>query len=340
MRVAFVGGTGPVGLATVPLLVAAGHDVAVAHSGAHEHESVAGLEHLHGSRDELLAPGGAVERFAPEAIVDTFAGGATAGKGRELAGLATRAGVERIVAVSSMDVYQHCVDAGLGDGSGATELPRFALPLAEDAALRTAPYPGATPGHDNVAMEAALREAGAPACLLRPGTIYGPHPEPHPHLLREWALVGKVHRGEHRLELPDGGTQLFHRVALERVARAIVAALARPPRGPWACNVADPQDRTFGGLAALVAERLGWSWEPERVPWPQGDHPWNVRHPVLCDTGRLRERLGVTEPDPLVATLATIDWLWERREELGQSPSERASSTSRRTPKPVPPFGA
>ncbi len=77
MRVAFVGGTGPVGLATVPLLVAAGHDVAVAHSGAHEHESVAGLEHLHGSRDELLAPGGAVERFAPEAIVDTFAGGAT-----------------------------------------------------------------------------------------------------------------------------------------------------------------------------------------------------------------------------------------------------------------------
>ena len=319
MRVAFLGGTGTVGLATVPLLVAAGHRVALAHTGAHEHERVATVEHLHGPRDELLAPRGPVERFAPEAIVDTFAGGATAAKGSALAALAGRAGAERIVAVSSMDVYQHCVDAGLGDGSGATELPRFALPLAEDAALRTAPYPGASPGHDNVAMEAALREAEAPACLLRPGTIYGPHPEPHPSLLREWALVGKVHRGERRLELPDGGTQLFHRVALERVALAIVAALEHAPRGPWACNVADPQDRTFGGLAALVADRLGWRWELERVPWPEGDHPWNVRHPVLADTRRLREVLGVIEPDPTLATLATIDWLWERREELGAS---------------------
>ena len=165
-------------------------------------------------------------------------------------------------------------------------------------------------------MEGAL--AGMPRLtVLRPGAIYGPHPDPHPHCLREWHLVGMVHRGERRLLLPDGGTQLFQHVALERVGRAVVAAVEQEVDGP--VNVADPQDLTYGGLAALVADRLGWRWEPEVVPWPQGDHPWNVRQPVLADTTRLRSELGVTAPDPLAAIAATVDWLWERRDALASA---------------------
>jgi hypothetical protein len=69
-----------------------------------------------------------------------------------------------------------------------------------------------------------------------------------------------------------------------------------------------------------VAERLDWSWEPVEVPSAEGDHPWNVRHPVIADTTRLREVLGVTEPDPLAATAAQIDWLWEHRAEAAALP--------------------
>ena len=134
----------------------------------------------------------------------------------------------------------------------------------------------------------------------------------------EWYLVGKVARGERVLRLPDGGTQLFHRVALERVARATAAAVDRSPSGRWACNVADPRDFTFGALAALVAERLDWAWEPVAVAWPDGDHPWKVRHPVVADTDRLRGVLGVVDPDPVAATAAQIDWLWKHRAELTQ----------------------
>jgi hypothetical protein len=76
-----------------------------------------------------------------------------------------------------------------------------------------------------------------------------------------------------------------------------------------------PCDFTFGALAALVAERLDWCWEPVDVPWHEGDHPWNVRHPVVADTSRLRDVLRVTDPDPVAATLAQIDWLWEHRAE-------------------------
>jgi len=318
MRVLFIGGTGPVGRSAVPHLLAAGHDIVAAHTGAHEPPELAALEHLHGDRAALLAPGGPAERARPEAIVDTFAGGASADKARELAGLAERTGAGQLVVTSSIDVYRHCVDAGV-DGNPPADLARAWLPLAEDAPRRLGPSPGGgARGHDNVAMEDAL-DGAERITILRPGAIYGP--QLHAHVVREWYLVGKVAREERRLALPAGGTQLFHRVALDRVGRAVAAALERAPAGTWACNVADPHIPSFAAIAALVAERLGWEWEPEEVAWADGDHPWNVRHPIVADTTRLREILSVREPDPLDATLAQIDWLWEHRAALAALPA-------------------
>ncbi|HEX6583202.1 MAG TPA: hypothetical protein VF056_06320 [Thermoleophilaceae bacterium] len=311
MRILLVGGTGPLGQAATPHLLAAGHELAVAHSGAHEPPDAADVEHLHGGRDELLGRGGPVERWAPDVLVDTFAGGATAAKARALGHAAARAGVSRIVAVSSMDVYRHCAAAGV-DGHTPVELPLDPLPLAETAPRREKPSPEGGARHDNVAMEDALH--GAPAItVLRPGAIYGPYL--HPRVFREWYLVGKVARGERRLPLPDGGTQLFHRVGVDRVGRAVAAAVERAPSGRWECNVGDPSDLTFGALAALVARELDWDWEPVAVGWADGDHPWNARHPILTDTTRLREVLGVARPDPIAATREQVGWLWEHRAE-------------------------
>src|SRR6185437_14551750 len=107
MRVAVIGGTRFVGPAAVRALVADGHEVVVAHSGAHEHPDVEGLEHLHGVREELLGAGGAVERLRPDVLVDSFPGGATAAAARQLANCAARGGAGQIVAISSIDVYRH-----------------------------------------------------------------------------------------------------------------------------------------------------------------------------------------------------------------------------------------
>jgi nucleoside-diphosphate-sugar epimerase len=310
MRVAFVGGTRFVGPVAVRHLREAGHEVAVAHTGAHEHDGVADVEHLHGTRDELLAPGGAVEAWRPDAIVDTFPGGATAEKARALAECARRSAVGHIVAVSSMDVYQHCVDAGLADFSGIVPFPRTPLPLDEAAPLRDGPYPGGSAAHDNTAMEAALHDAGR-VSVLRPGAIYGAGAR-----VREWFFVERIHRGERRLELPDGGAQFWHRVAVERVGAAVAAALDRAPDGFWACNVVDPYDWSYAGLAAEIATLLDWEWEPVRVAFSECDHPWQTAHPVLCDDRRLRDVLDVTEPDPRAALAETVEWLWSHREEL------------------------
>ena len=128
MRIIVIGGTKFVGPAAVDRLLRAGHDVAVAHTGAHEHAAVEAVEHLHGERDALLLPGGAIDGRRPEVLVDTFPGGATAEKGKQLAACAARTGA-RVVAISSLDVYQHGVDSGMGDGSGALEMTVDAIPL-------------------------------------------------------------------------------------------------------------------------------------------------------------------------------------------------------------------
>lgn len=312
MKVVVIGGTKFVGPAAVDRLVGYGHEVAVAHSGAHEHPAVDAVEHLHGDREALLFRGGPVDAWRPDAVVDTFPGGATAEKSEQLAACATRTGA-RIVAISSVDVYQHGVDSGMGDGSGSLALTVDPIPLREDARRRVGPYPGAAPEHDNVAMEDGLARAGCAAAVLRPGAIYGPHPS-----AREWTLVRKVALGERDLPLPDGGVQLFHRVALDRLSRAIAAAVERPTDAPWACNVVDPYDRDYSGLARRIGEILDWDWEPRQVRFSEDVHPWQTSHPILVSDRRPRDDLGVTsdQPDPDEALRETVEWLWEHREEI------------------------
>ena len=157
---------------------------------------------------------------------------------------------------------------------------------------------------------------GVDAVVLRPAMIYGTGPPPE-HL-RETFLVSKVLRGEHRLELPWEGAQYFSRVAVERVARAVLAGATREPSGYYACNVVDPYGWTFASLAAEIGRILDFEWEPvvtERVnPFsydPARHHPFNVPSPCLFSDERLRRELGVgvDQPDPLAALEETVRWL-------------------------------
>ena len=62
-------------------------------------------------------------------------------KARQLGELAAASDAARVVAVSSMDVYRHCADAGVDENPPA-ELARDPLPLAEDSPRRDGPSPG------------------------------------------------------------------------------------------------------------------------------------------------------------------------------------------------------
>lgn len=309
-RVAVIGGTRFVGLAAVRRLVHQGDHILVAHRGEHllpPEPDLTGVGQAHGPRDELLTEGGPVEQFRPDVVVDTFGPGASRDNAQQLVAAATRAGAERIVVTSSCDVYQAAVEGGLGDGSGRVLLPTTPLPISEDAPLRSGPYPGARPGHDNVAMEGGLGGFPGSVVILRPGTIYGPGDE----ICREWPLIRRARDGIRSLPLPNGGTQLLHRVSVERVAGAIAAAVHAGNLAPrFACNVADPYDWTYAGLAAEIASQMDWEWEPEVVPFQDALHPWRIAHPMVMSDLRLRTVLGVgaNQPDPREALARTIDW--------------------------------
>jgi nucleoside-diphosphate-sugar epimerase len=320
LRIVFLGGTGAIGCATASLARAAGDELFVAHSGAHEGPPDLPAVHLHGCHEELLAPDGQVERVRPDALIDSFFGGpqpgATAEKASRLVRFAARNGITRVVAISSTDVYRYCVEAGLNGGHDLTLLPSDPLPLTERSPVR--PHDPRQHAHDNVRMEQALAEADFDGALtvLRLGMVYGRFLH-----AREATLVARAKAGERRLELPARGAQFFARVAVERVARAVHAATRRTADGLWACNVVDPYGWTYAGLAAEIARILGWSWEPVDVPFdPAGEpaHPFALASPCIFDDRRLRDVLGVTEPEPREALADMVRWLWEHL------PAERA----------------
>jgi nucleoside-diphosphate-sugar epimerase len=312
MRIVFLGGTGSIGYATAGIASTRGDEFFVAHSGAHEgpHDLVA--THLHGSHDELLAPDGPIARVQPDVLVDSFFGGptkgATAAKAEALTQFATRHDVERLVAISSTDVYRYCIEAGLNGGYGLRLLPSDPLPLTEDSPVRP-PDPNQDQ-HDNVRMEQALRESGFEGAItiLRLGMVYGRFSH-----TREAGLVAKVKAGERRLELPARGAQFFARVSVDRVGRAVHAAARRDEPGIFTCNVVDPYGWTYAGLAAEIGRILAWDWDPVDVPFdPTTDpaHPFALASPCIFDDRRLRDILNVSEPDPRAALEDLVHWLF------------------------------
>jgi nucleoside-diphosphate-sugar epimerase len=282
------------------------------------------VEHIHGERDELLAIDGAIARLKADAIVDTRTTAANVGT---LLDRARQAGIGRLVVVSSTDVYEYfVVGSGHERAGGRGLLPTQTLPITEDAPLRQAPYPWAPPGHDNAAMERGLASSrlDESIAVIRPGMIYGPGAAG-----REWMLVSRIRARIRKLELPDGGAQFFARAAVERVARAVIAAIEKAPAGLWPVNVVDPYGWTYAGLAGEIARLLDWKWEPVVVPWEAAAHPFKIQSPYFCSDRRLRDVLGVNEPDPAEALAATVAWLWEHGAEHYPDQLEETQATHR-----------
>jgi nucleoside-diphosphate-sugar epimerase len=161
-------------------------------------------------------------------------------------------------------------------------------------------------------MERALRAPSfdGSVTILRLGMVYGKFPH-----TREAHLVEMVKARERRLELPGRGAQFFARVSADRVGLAAHAATRRGEPGVFTCNVVDPYGWTYAGLAAEIGRILDWTWEPVDVPFDatsDAPHPFAVASPCVFDDRRLRDVLGVTEPDPRAALEDLVHWLAER----------------------------
>lgn len=108
-----------------------------------------------------------------------------------------------------------------------------------------------------------------------------------------------------------------------------MAAAERAPDGVWPVNAVDPYGWTYAGLVGEIGRLLDWTWEPILVPWGAAWHPFQSQSPYFCSDRRLREVLGVDDPDPRAALAETVEWLLAHGAERYPDDHPKAVATER-----------
>lgn len=135
----------------------------------------------------------------------------------------------------------------------------------------------------------AAAEEGVPARSVRPCNVYGP--EDHTGRVDYW--IDRVQRFD-RVLVPGDGTNVWHRVYVEDVARAIRLVLEDGTDGR-AYNVGDRRAATLEETVGLLADALEESVEVVHAGARElaagdidpGEFPLYRDYPHLLDTGRL-----------------------------------------------------
>jgi nucleoside-diphosphate-sugar epimerase len=329
VRLLLVGGSGFIGSFVARRLANLGHEVIVFHrdvtrSGVAQAAKPpsAGLKpcaahELLGDRNRLRNHEVALRALAPDVVIDLILS-----SGRQARDLLTvfRGATERIVALSSCDVYRAC---GVLHGS---ELgPLEPMPLTEDSVLRTVlqTYPPERvrmlqqvfgwldDEYDKIPVERAiLGDPALPGTVLRLPMVYGPGDPLH----RFFPLVKRM--DDRRPAILFERRQAAWRGPfgyVENVAAAIVLAATSERAAGRIYNVAEAESLSGTEWATTIAGATGW--RGALVVLPAERTPAHLRMPGnfdqhwVVDSSRIRTELGYAEPVPRdLAVARTIEW--------------------------------
>lgn len=294
MRIAVIGGTRFIGRALVDELLGHGHDVLVVHRGEHEPPGLPDTPHLHANRGDLASHRAALHRFAADALVDLAA---ATGEDSEVVLGAVE--VERLLVVSSMDVYRAFASLMAGASTDA-------VPLTEEAALREGPPPDRDgpppPGwdfdadrYDKLDVERAYLAGGATVCRLP--FVYGEHD----YNRREEFVLRRLRARRPRIPIGSGGW-LGSRGYAPELARGMRLALEADTPGE-VFNLCEASCAPMRLWAGQIVTAAGVTAELVRVA--DEDLPadlaltGSLSQPMLADSGKAERRLGwVHAPAP------------------------------------------
>ena len=315
MNVLVIGGTGGfIGTEAVRRLDAAGHSVTVFHRGQTNADLPPRVRQIFGDRERLHEFADEFKRAAPRVVIDT-----NLRFGREAAAVmrAFRGVAERVVAVSSQDVYRT-----YGILWRVEETPPNATPIDEDAPLRSVLYPyrklargpdDPKYDYDKIPVErAVMDDPDLPGTVLRLPATYGPGDRQH----RLFEYLKRMDDGRPYILLGEAEARWrWTHGYVENVADALVLAATDDGAAGRVYNVGEEDFPTRAAWVEQVGRVAGWRGEVLAVPTDElPEHlksPTGYEHDLAVDTRRIRTELGyeekVSRDEALLKTVA-----WER----------------------------
>lgn len=237
LEVLFIGGTGIISSACVPVALAAGHDLTVLNRGATSSRPLPdGAEVLHADVRDPDAVDAALAGRELDVVVD-FVAFTPEHVRADVARFEGRVG--QYVFVSSASAYQ---------------TPALRLPITESTPLRN---PFWQYSRDKIACEdvlvAAYRERGFPATVVRPSHTYDRTQVP---TACGWTDVARMRRGA-PVMVPGDGTSLWTLTHHTDLARAMVPLLGDPRTAGDAVHITSDEALTWDQVYATLAAAAG-----------------------------------------------------------------------------------
>lgn len=242
-----IGGTGPTGPSIVHGLASRGHRVTVFHTGRHELDEVAHVEHLHGDPFSSEGVAAALGNQTFDVVVVCY------GRLRSIAEhLAGRCG--RFVSVGGAPAYRGYFDPTRFEPAG---LP---VPTGLDAPLSNEDDDGKS--YRVARSEQILFDYQPEAIHLRYPFVYGPR-QIAP---LEWSIVRRVLDRRESIIVPEGGLMAETRSYSENAAHTVLLAVDTPSVAGRSFNVGDEEALTTSQRIKLVCAALGHEMEIVGMP--------------------------------------------------------------------------
>lgn len=298
MRLIVLGGTGFIGRRIVDELSRNDHDLTVVHRGVEEIDSVPGVRHIHGPRAAFAELWPQIREQHPDGLIDVTA----YSRDDANAILEVTEDGQRLIVLSSMDVYRASGALRGQEGSGGTQFDETS-PLREERYIyRDADHPD--DDYEKLDVEEAYLQRGG--SVLRLPMVYGEHDRQR----REEFILRRVRAG--RAQIPIGvGNLVWSRGYVGDVATAarllMEAAVERE-----IFNVCESQTWTIRQWAERIAATAGWTGEfvtvqDEMLPSDLRLTRTYKQH-LQFDAGKARRELGWRDTDPTEALQATVRW--------------------------------
>jgi nucleoside-diphosphate-sugar epimerase len=311
MRVLIIGGTGFIGSYVLPRLLGEGHSVAIFHRGQSGSDLAREALRIIGDRRRLAEYGGEFDRFGPQVVLDMIPYAEEDAR----ALMATfRGKVERVVALSSQDVYRaYGLFLRLEEG----ELEP--TPYNEEAPLRARLYPyrkTAQGGedlayhYDKIPVErVVMSDPQTPFTILRLPKVYGPGDRS-----RLFDYLKRMDDGRESILLGERKSRWrWTRGYVENVAAAIAVAVTDARAANRIYNLGEGDALSESEWARSVGLAAGWRGEVVAVPedaLPQSMlEPYRFEQHLVAETSRFRKELGYEEETPRQEALRrAIEW--------------------------------